>query len=142
MRKAYPDDLTDQEWALIEPVLNENKLKKGRPAKHSPKEILNAIFYVNRTGCQWRHLPHDLPPWSIVYTQLWRWKKKGLFEKIHSYLRKGLRQLLEKDVEPTAAIIDSQTVKTTERGALKALMGARKLKVGKDIYWSIRKGFY
>lgn len=142
MRKAYPNDLLDQEWELIEPVLNQEKRKTGRPPLYPPREILNAIFYVNRTGCQWRHLPHDFPPWNVVYMQFWRWDKKGIFERLHGYVRKGLRQLLKRNMEPSAGIVDSQVVKTTERGASKVLMGARKLKVGSDIYWSILRGSF
>ena len=133
MRKAYPDDLTDKEWELIEPVLSDNMIKQGRVPKYPRREILNAIFYVLRTGCQWRHLPHDFPPWGSVYLQFWRWKKKGLFQQIHDYVRQGLRQLLGRDFEPSAAIVDSQSVKTTERGAFVVLMEERKSRDGKDI---------
>ena len=134
MRKAYPDDLTDKEWELIEPILSNSMIKQGRTPKYPRREILNAIFYVLRTGCQWRHLPHDFPPWGSVYLQFWRWKRKGLFQQIHDYVRQGLRQLLGRDAEPSAAIVDSQSVKTTERGAFVVLMVERKSKVGKDIY--------
>lgn len=139
MRRAYPDDLTDTEWEMIEPFLNECNIKQGRKPKHSRREVLNAIFYVLRTGCQWRHLPHDFPPWSIVYTQYWRWRQRGVFEKLHTYVRQGLRQLLGRKMEPTAGIVDSQSVKTTERGALKVLTAAKRLKEEKDIYWLILK---
>lgn len=134
MRKAYPDDLKDKEWELIEPILNDNMIKQGRVPKYPRREILNAIFYVLRTGCQWRHLPHDFPPWGSVYLQFWRWKKKGLFQQIHDYVRKGLRQLLGRDIEPSAAIVDSQSIKTTERGAFEDSMVERKSKVEKGIY--------
>lgn len=134
MRKAYPDDLTDTEWELIEPILSDSKVKQGRAPKYPRREILNAIFYVLRTGCQWRHLPHDFPPWGSVYLQFWRWKKKGLFQKIHDYVRQGLRQLLHRDIEPSAAIVDSQSVKTTERGAFEGSMEERRLKEGKGTY--------
>ena len=139
MRKPYPDDLGDEEWGLIEPILHGCMIKQGRIPKYPRREILNAIFYVLRTGCQWRHLPHDFPPWGSVYLQFWRWRKKGVFEEIHSYVRQGLRQLLGRDIDPSAAIIDSQSIKTTERGALKALMEARKLKGEKDICSLIQK---
>ena len=134
MRKPYPDDLTDEEWELIGPILNDCMIKQGRTPKYTRREILNAIFYVLRTGCQWRHLPNDFPPWGSVYLQFWRWKKKRIFEEIHRYVRRGLRQLLRRDMEPSAAIIDSQSVKTTERGASKVLMGARKLRAENGIY--------
>lgn len=129
MRNAYPDDLSDEEWNLIEPILSDCMIKQGRAPKYPRREILNAIFYVLRTGCQWRHLPHDFPPWGSVYLQFWRWKKKGLFEEIHCHVRQGLRQLLGRNMEPSAGIIDSQSVKTTERGASKAMMEGRRLRV-------------
>lgn len=142
MRKPYPDDLTDEEWEVIEPFLNEQRIKSGRPPKYSRREILNAIFYVLRTGCQWRHLPHDLPPWGTVYLQFWRWKKRGIFEILHEYIRKGLRQLLGRAEDASGSIVDSQSVKTTEKGALKVLMEARKLKGEKDIFSLIQKDLF
>lgn len=139
MRKPYPDDLTDEEWGLIEPFLEEQKVKQGRSPKYSRREILNAIFYVLRTGCQWRNLPHDFPPWSSVYTQFWRWDKKGIIKSLHNHVRRGLRELLGRAQEATGAIVDSQSVKTTERGALKVLTPGKRLKGGKDTYWLIQK---
>ena len=115
-RKKYPDDLTDQEWQLIEPLFKKEHTNRGRPLKYPRREILDAIFYVLRTG--WRHLPHDFPPWRAVYVQYDRWKQKGLFEKMNAFLRKKLRKILGRAVDPTGAIVDSQSVKTTERGAL------------------------
>lgn len=117
-RKKYPDDLTDQEWQLVEPLFKKEGTNRGRPLKYSRREILDAIFYVLRTGCQWRHLPHDFPPWRAVYVQYDRWKQKGLFEKMNSFLRKTLRKTLGRHMNSTAAIGDSQSIKTTERGAL------------------------
>ena len=134
MRRSYPDDLNDEEWNLIESILSACMIKQGRAPKYPRREILNAIFYVLRTGCQWRHLPHDFPPWGTVYLQFWRWKKRGIFEEIHRYVRWGLRQLLGREMEPSAAIVDSQSVKTTERGASKVLMGAKKSRAENVIY--------
>ena len=91
-------------------------IKQGRAPKYPRREILNAIFYVLRTGSQWRHLPHDFPPWGSVYLQFWRWKKRGIFEQIHEYVRQGLRQLLGRNIEASAGVVNSQSVKTTERG--------------------------
>lgn len=142
MRKPYPDDLTDQEWDLIEPIVTDYRVKQGRTPKFPRREILNAIFYVLRTGCQWRHLPHDFPPWNTVYVQFWRWKKRGVFQKVHDYVRQGLRQLLGRQMEASASIVDSQSVKTTERGASKVLMGVRKLKVEKGTSWLTLKDLY
>jgi putative transposase len=141
MRKKYPDDLTDQEWQVIEPLFRRENIKRGRPLKYGRREILNAIFYVLRTGCQWRHLPHDFPPWRAVYVQYDRWKKAGLFEKMNAFLRQTLRKALDRKESPSAAIADSQSVKTTEKGALKAMMRQRKSKEENVIYWLTLKDF-
>ena len=95
--------------------------------------MLNAIFYVVKTGCQWRELPHDFPAWKGVYGQFLRWKHKGLFEKIHDSLRRSLRVALGRNEDASVGIADSQSVKTTEKKGSVAMMRARKLKVGKDI---------
>lgn len=134
MRKPYPDDLTDKEWELIAPILEKIKKIKGRPPVHNRREILNALFYVLRTGCQWRHLPHDFPPWKAVYGQFLRWRQQGVFENIHHILRKELRILMGRNPDPSAGVVDSQSAKTTERGALKGSTVERKLRVGKGIY--------
>jgi len=127
MRKAYPDDLTDQEWNQIAPLLSHSRYRNaGRKPIHSRREILNAIFYLLRTGCQWRHLPHDFPPWTAVQGQYWRWKQRDMFEKIHHSLRKTLRVLLGKNQEASAGIADSQSVKTTEKGGSKDMTEERR----------------
>nr|NGY96055.1 hypothetical protein [Neochlamydia sp. AcF84] len=131
IRKPYPSDLNNQEWQVLEPILC--KKKAGKPPKHSRREMLNAIFYVLRTGCQWTDLPHDLTPWKSVYSQFLRWKQSNLFEQINTYLRRSLRQSLGKLAEPSAAIVDSQSVKTTEKKGSADTTVARKLKAGKDI---------
>jgi len=81
-RRAYPTDLTDAQWALLEPVLAPSPTT-GRPRAHEPREILNAIFYQSRTGCQWRHLPHDLPPRSTVHAWFVRWRNDGTWDPSH-----------------------------------------------------------
>ncbi|BBI17072.1 Uncharacterized protein NCS13_1_0877 [Neochlamydia sp. S13] len=129
IRKPYPSDLNNQEWQVLEPIIC--KKKAGKPPMHSRREMLNAIFYVLRTGCQWTDLPHDLPPWKSVYSQFLRWKQSNLFEQINTYLRRSLRQSLGKLAEPSAAIVDSQSVKTTEKKGSADTTVARKLKVGK-----------
>lgn len=129
IRKPYPSDLNNQEWQVLEPIIC--KKKAGKPPKHARREMLNAIFYVLRTGCQWTDLPHDLPPWKSVYSQFLRWKQSNLFEQINTYLRRSLRQSLGKLAEPSAAIVDSQSVKTTEKKGSADTTVARKLKVGK-----------
>ena len=112
-RRAYPSDLTDAEWVLIEPLLPETR-ERGQPRIHSYREILNAIFYYLAEGCRWRSLPHDLPPWQTVATYFYRWRDRGLLDAIHTALRETCREVVaEREAEPTAAILDSQTVKTS-----------------------------
>jgi putative transposase len=113
---------------LIEEYFYVSNERGGRPLKHSKREILDAIFYVLRTGCQWRYLPHDFPPWKTVYEQFRRWTKQGIFESMSFALVKYSRMKLGRNGEPSAGIVDSQSVKTTEKGALKGTMVGRKLR--------------
>ncbi len=114
-RKAYPSDVTDQEWQVLEPLVP-NVQGGGRPAEHARRDIVNAILYVERTGCQWRALPHDLPPWKTVYTYFRTWRLDGTWQRIHDRLRRQLRRAVGRHPEASAAILDSQTVKTSEKG--------------------------
>jgi transposase len=139
-RQPYPDDITDKEWALIEPVLKRDKSRGGRNPKYENREVVNAIFYLIRSGCSWRHLPHEFPPWSIVYTQFTRWRDRGVFEKMHDRVKETIREFLGRNATASAGIIDSQSVKTTEKGAPKGMMQGKKLKDAKDILQSTRKG--
>ncbi len=124
-RQAYPTDLNDTEWNVIAQLLPPPK-KIGRPREHTYREILNAIFYSVRSGCAWRMMPHDLPSWSTVYGYFNRWSKDGTWERIHTQLRGDLREAEGRNREASASIIDSQSVKTTEKGGLVALIRARK----------------
>jgi transposase len=124
-RKAYKTDLSDAEWALLEPYVPA-PLAGGRPAKWSRREIVNAMLYVLRAGCQWHLLPHDFPPYKTVYDYYRHWRRTGLWEGINTALRERLRLELGRDPQPSAAILDSQSVKTTEKGALAALIRASK----------------
>ena len=127
-RKIYPSDLSDREWALIKPLLPKAK-GFGHPREVDLREILNAIFYVQRTGCQWEMLPHDLPPYTTVYGYFQKWQRRGLWQSIHDRLRSQLRNKMGRDEKSTVAIADSQSVKTTEkRDSSTVLMVARKLK--------------
>lgn len=138
-RQAYPDDITDKEWALVEPILK-NSEPSGRKPKYERREVMNAIFYLVRSGCSWRHLPHDFPPWNIVYTQFVRWRNRGVFEKMHDRVKETVRELLGRNATASAGIIDSQSVKTTEKGAPKGMTQGKKLKGAKGILQSTRKG--
>lgn len=117
-RKSYPDDLTDKEWNLIKDLATQRTSPRGRKEKYSKREMLNAIFYLLRAGCAWRLLPNDFPPWKSVYAQFRTWKQNGIFMKVYHRLRKKLRKSLGRSLEPSAGIIDSQSIKTTEKGAL------------------------
>ena len=114
-RKPYPTDLSEKEWTLLEPLVPA-VLDGGRPARWERREIANAIFYVVRSGCTWRQLSHDLPPWQTVYYYFRTWRRDGTLEALHARLRERLRRTLGRATTPSAAIIDSQSVKTTERG--------------------------
>ena len=115
MRKPYPTDLSDAEWNYIEPHLPAPK-GHGRPRTHSPREILNAVFYLLRSGCQWRLLPHDFPRWPTVYHYFRKWRLDGTLEKINRAIRERLRVRLGRDPQPSAGVVDSQSVKSTAVG--------------------------
>lgn len=132
-RTVYPSDVTDAEWLILEPLIPPVKCG-GRPARHTRREIVNAIFYVLRTGCQWRALPHDFPPWKTVYTYYRTWRLDGTWQNIHDTLRKSLRQAAGRHAEASAAILDSQSVKTTEKGGHAVTMRARKSTAEKGIF--------
>ena len=124
-RKTYPSDLTDEQWELLSPLLPAAK-PGGRPRTVELREILNAILYVLRTGCAWRMLPHDLPPWQTVYKYFRGFSEDGTWERVHDAIRPNVREGEGRSAMPTAAIIDSQSVKTTEKGGLVAMTLARR----------------
>jgi putative transposase len=115
MRKPYPTDLSNAEWNYIEPHVPAPK-GYGRPRIHSPREILDAIFYILRSGCQWRMLPHEFPRWPTVYHYFRKWRIDGTWERINTAIRERLRVRLKRNPQPTAGIVDSQSVKSTGVG--------------------------
>lgn len=112
---SYPTDLTDAEWEILEPLVPKAN-SGGRPRAHPDREILNAIFYILRSGCAWRLLPHEFPPWKTVYHYFRLWRLDGTWERMHSELREDARAAEGRRPLPSAAIMDSQSVKTTEKG--------------------------
>lgn len=114
-RAAYSTDLTDAQWLLVAPLIPPAKTG-GRKRTTDIREVLNAIFYLLRTGCSWRLLPHDFPAWGTVHYYYWTWRKDGAWQTIHDALRAQVRQAAGKDETPSAAILDSQSVKTTQKG--------------------------
>ncbi len=119
-RLSYPSDLSDSEWSIIESILGPAP-RRGRPRKHALREIWNAIFYMARTGCGWRYIPHDLPPWGDVRIHFVHWRDRGTLERVNQALNVMIRLDDGRDETPSAAVIDSQSVKTTQKGALPIL---------------------
>lgn len=114
-RKPYPDDLTDEQWNVLRPLLPPAK-PGGRRRSVDLREVVNAILYVTRAGGGWRHLPHDFPPWSTAYDYFRKWRLDGTWERVNARLRERVRRRAGRKAEPRVAALDSQSVKTTDRG--------------------------
>lgn len=126
-RKAYPSDLTDAEWKILEPLIP-SIAEDATNVVHERREIVNGILYVLRSGCPWRLMPHDLPAWGTVYYYLQTWRKAGIWDKALEALRKQERKRQGRDEEPSAAVIDSQSIKTSAvRGKSKGFDMGKKI---------------
>ena len=126
-RRRYPSDLTDAQWALIEAALPPaTHGRTGRPRKYPLREVWNAVFYLTRNGCSWRALPHDFPPWDVVWEHFRRWRDSGTLERMNAVLRGAVRDAAGRAESPSLAIVDSQSVKTTEKGGPRASTPARR----------------
>ncbi len=124
-RRRYPSDLSDKEWKIIEPLLPGAK-PGGRPRKTDMRELLNSIFYVQKSGCQWRMIPNDLVVWGTAYYYFSKWTKDGTWSSINDKLRRQTRLEAGRNEEPSAACIDSQSSKTTSKGGFEATTIIRK----------------
>ena len=138
----YPSDLTEAQWALLEPLLRAAARRRhagGRPRKYRLRRVVNALLYVVRTGCQWRQLPANFPPWKAVHEQFRRWRDDGVWEQVSQKLRRTGRLAQGRAAEPTLAVLDSQSAKTALKGGRAATTRAKRSKGASATSRSTRK---
>jgi transposase len=138
----YASDLTDGQWERLEPLLRQDGNHRhagGRPRKHDLRRVVDALLYVVKTGCQWRQLPTDFPPWKTVHEQFRRWRDAGVWERVGKTLREQGRRSVGRKATPTVAIIDSQSAKTTGKGGRAATTRARRSRAASATSRSTRK---
>ena len=144
IRKAYPSDLTDEQWELIAPLIPRSKSGKrgGRPRKTDLRAVVNAVLYLSRSGCSWRMLPRDFPPWPTVHDYYRKWRRDGTWKKLHDALRENVRVEVGRESTPSAAVLDRQSVKTAapQKGGRMDTTQARKSRVASGTSSSIRSG--